>query len=258
MDPKLLENIGLTSGETKVYLALLRLGSTKTGPLTKKAGVSSSKVYKILDRLIVKGLVGHILKGKIKYYSALEPKRVLQYVDQQEQELLEKRKLVEKLLPQLELEQKLAGKKTQAVLYEGFKAIKHFYLNILQELSAGETYYVLGAGYGKSVKTGVKEFFQNYHTQRAKKKIKVKMLANHDVKGNLVPATYLSSEVRYLPQYLITNMTIIFYQNKAFIFFLTEEPIGFLMISEEAVKSFTAYFDSFWKIGKSSSDSSAH
>ena len=51
MDVKLLHDIGLTDGETKVYLALISLGTTKTGPLASKAGVSSSKVYKILDRL---------------------------------------------------------------------------------------------------------------------------------------------------------------------------------------------------------------
>jgi sugar-specific transcriptional regulator TrmB len=50
MDPKMLEEIGLTEGESKVYLALLKLGATKTGPLIKEADVSSSKVYKILER----------------------------------------------------------------------------------------------------------------------------------------------------------------------------------------------------------------
>ena len=44
MDLKLLEEIGLTEGETKVYLALLRLGSTKTGALAKEAGVSPTLI----------------------------------------------------------------------------------------------------------------------------------------------------------------------------------------------------------------------
>lgn len=249
MDPHLLEEIGLSPGETKVYLALISLGQTKTGPLAKKAEVSSSKVYKILDRLVQKGLAGYVTKSKIKYFSALEPKRVLDYIDQKEQELQQKRMQIEKILPQLELEQSLSGKKTEAVIYEGFKAIKNFYLNILNELKAGETYYVLGAGYGKE-KPGVKEFFQNYHTQRAKKKIRVKMLANYDTKDKLVPATSLNSEIRFLPQYLITNMMILFYKNKAFIFFLTKEPIGFLMLNEEAVKSFKIYFETLWRIAE--------
>lgn len=248
MDPKLLEKIGLSSGESKVYLALLKLGATKTGVLAKEANVSSSKVYKILDRLIKKGLAGHIIKGKIKYYTAVEPKRVIGYIEEQEKELHEKKKLVVEMLPQLEMQQKLGGK-SEATIYEGLKSIKNFYLNILDELKPGEEYYVIGATYGSNA-PGVREFFQNYHAQRAANKINVRMLANFDVKGTLVKSTLMNAEVRYLPQYLITNMSILFYKKKAFIFFLTDEPKGFLIESEEIVKSFKAYFDTFWKIAK--------
>ena len=69
MDSKILQDIGLSEGESKVYFALLKLGETKTGELSKQAGVSSSKVYKILDRLERKGMVGHVLKGEVKYFS---------------------------------------------------------------------------------------------------------------------------------------------------------------------------------------------
>ena len=249
MDSTLLQEIGFTEGETKVYLALLSLGSSKTGPLAVKAGVSSSKVYKILDRLIAKGIVGHVLRGKVKHFSALEPQRILEYLGAKEHQLKKKRSLFEKLLPQLELERTHSGK-PHAVLYEGLKSIKNFYLNILHELSAGDIYYVLGAGYGLEEHAGLRAFFQQYHTKRAAQKIRVKMLANYDTQQTLVPATQANSEVRFLPQYLITDMTIVFYRNKAFIFFLTKEPLGFLMVNEEAVKSFTRYFDAFWKIAK--------
>lgn len=249
MEPQLLEEIGLSPGESKVYLALSKLGASKTGILAKEAGVSSSKVYKILDRLIKKGLVGHVLKGKIKYFTATEPKRILDYLEEKEKELEKKKTNIKHLIPQLEIAQKLAGKKSEAVIYEGLKAIKNFYLNILTELKKGETYYVLGATYGEN-QPGLKEFYQNYHTQRTKKDIHVKMLANHDIKNHLVPATLSKAEIRYLPQYLITNMIIIFYKNKAFLFFLTEEPLGFLMQNQEAVNGFKNYFQAFWKTAK--------
>ena len=76
MDPKELTRIGFTIGEAKVYLALLRLGSTTTGPLATEAGVSSSKVYKILARLEKKGLAGHTIKSKVKHFQAIDPRRL--------------------------------------------------------------------------------------------------------------------------------------------------------------------------------------
>ena len=60
MDKKLLESIGMTSGEVSVYLALLDLGISSTGNIIKKSNVSSSKVYLILERLLQKGLISQV------------------------------------------------------------------------------------------------------------------------------------------------------------------------------------------------------
>lgn len=248
MNTKLLQEIGLSEGETKVYLALLRLGATKTGPLAKKAEVSSSKVYKILDRLTTKGLAGYVRRGKVKYFTAMQPKRVLEYIEEKEAQLREKKELVRKLIPELELAQKMSGTQTEAVIYDGFKAVTNAFRQILDELKSGETYYVIGAGYGEV--PALRPFFHNHHMQRVDKGIKVKMLANHDTKDNLVATTQKNSEVKYLPQYLITNMEIVIYKNKSLIVLWTKHPTAFLIQSDESVKSFKAYFDAFWKIAK--------
>jgi sugar-specific transcriptional regulator TrmB len=247
MDTRALNEIGLTSGEIKVYLALLRLGESTTGPLAKESQVSRSKLYFILDKLAKKGLVGHVLKGEVMYFKAMSAKAILNYMDEKSKEFNEQRKIVEEMVPKIDKQGK--SRKDEAVLYEGFKSIKNFYLNILDELHRGDNYYVLGASYG-SEDLGIREFFENYHNQRAKKGIKVRMLANHDFKDRMEESTFKNSEVRFLPQYLVTNMIIVFYTNKVFIFFLTDEPRGFLIESEEVAKSFRTYFDTFWKIAK--------
>ena len=104
MNPKLLEDIGLTEGETKVYLSLLRMGESKTGPISKEAEVSSSKVYKILDRLISKGLIVYVIKGKVKFFSAVEPRRILDYMKKREKEFKKKMDAVADIIPKLESE----------------------------------------------------------------------------------------------------------------------------------------------------------
>ena len=249
MNLKLLEEIGLTPGEVKVYLALLKIGQSSTGAITKESQVSRSKIYSILDKLAKKGLVGHLIKDNTMYFKAMEPKRIIDYMDEKNRNFNNQKEIIEKMLPELEFRQKLGKQKTDATLYEGFKAIKNFYLNILDELKSGENYYVIGATYGES-KLGVKEFFENYHKQRALKKIKVKMLANYEVKDKLVKSVHSNAEIKFLPQYIISNMTIVFYKNKSFIFFLTEEPMGFLIENKEVTKGFQSYFDTFWKIAK--------
>jgi len=246
MDTNLLKEIGMTEGEVKVYFALLKLGSTKTGKLAVNAEVSSSKVYKILDRLEKKGLVGHILKGKIKYFSATNPNRILDYIDDKEKKLLRTKKQIASIIPELEKQQSL-GKETRATVYTGFKGVTNFFRNILNDLKKGETYYVIVGGYGENV-PGLSEFYRVHHTKRANRKIKVQMLANHNYKDKLDKTTYLNSKIKFLPEYLNTNMKIVFYQNKTFIAILTSEPTGILIESEETAKSFQTYFNALWKI----------
>ena len=72
-----LKEFGFSERESKVYIALLELGETTTGKISKMTRLNSSKIYDILERLIDKGLVSYVLKNKIKYFNALEPQNIL-------------------------------------------------------------------------------------------------------------------------------------------------------------------------------------
>jgi len=248
MDLASLREIGLTDGEVKVYLTLLKLGATKTGKLATVAKVSSSKVYKILARLEQKGLASHVLRDGVAYYQALSPKNLLDYLDDEKSKIDEKKKVVEELMPSLQQYMKTTDK-TQATIYTGFKAVSNFFRNILEELNKGEEYYVIGARYVAELPEQMR-FFQKYHQLRALKGIKVNMLANNEIRGTIVPATKSVSEIKYLPDYLISNIQILFYKNKSFIIIWTADPVAFLIESEEVAKGFKKYFDAFWKIAE--------
>ena len=53
----LLNKIGLTDAEAKVYLTLLQNGSLSGYEAGKLAGVTRSKIYNILESLITKGFI---------------------------------------------------------------------------------------------------------------------------------------------------------------------------------------------------------
>lgn len=247
MDKQILREIGLSEGEIKVYLALLKLGEAKKTELSKEAEVSSSKVYEICSRLQKKGIVGSIMKSNKTHFQAMEPTRLMDFFNDKTAKIENQKKELQKAIPLLESYSK--SQENKATLYEGINAIKNFYKNILEELNPNDEYYVIGVNYGDSL-PGVKEFFENYHRQRAKKGIKVKMLVNHNAKELLVKTIYSKSEIRFLPQYLMNNMIILFYKNKSFIFFLAKDTIGLLIENKEVTKGFKTYFDTFWKLAK--------
>jgi len=248
MDYSALEKIGLSEGEVKVYLALINLGSTKTGPLALKAGVSSSKVYKILSRLEQKGLAGHVIRQGTKFYRALETGRIIEYIDKKEAELRERKKAIKELLPGIE-KQRASMPEPEATMYSGFKAVTGFFNNILGELKPGEGYSVVGARYFGDVER-MKRFFYKYHQRRAQAKIKLRMLANEDSRSHVVEPTFKNAEIRLQPKSFPTKMTVVFYKNKSFIIVWGEEVFGFLIESQDVVKSFETYFENFWALAK--------
>ena len=60
MDISILEDLGLTRGEVKVYIALLEIGSSSVGQIIEKSGLQNSVVHRALNSLIEKGLISYI------------------------------------------------------------------------------------------------------------------------------------------------------------------------------------------------------
>ena len=77
MDVKILAQLGLNNTEVKVYFALLKLDKSTVGPIVKESMIPDSKIYYILETLKEKGLVSYIIKNKVKYFQASDPKNLL-------------------------------------------------------------------------------------------------------------------------------------------------------------------------------------
>ncbi|MBU4360895.1 helix-turn-helix domain-containing protein, partial [Patescibacteria group bacterium] len=73
IEQKVLQDIGLSELEAKVYLATLELGNTSVMQIAKKAEVKRPTCYLSLDNLFEKGFVTKIQKKSTTLYSAEKP-----------------------------------------------------------------------------------------------------------------------------------------------------------------------------------------
>src|SRR3989338_2488389 len=105
MNTQVLRELGLTDGEVKVYLALVGLGESTSGPIVEQSGVSVSKVYILLDRLAKKGLVSHVVKEKTKYFRAADPERLRTYLREKQEKLVEEEQELDVLVRALAAKQ---------------------------------------------------------------------------------------------------------------------------------------------------------
>jgi sugar-specific transcriptional regulator TrmB len=247
MDTKILEDLGFTQGEIKVYLALLELGETTTGPVITHSKITGSKVYEILEKLKEKGMVSSIIKEKTMYFQAASPSRILDYVDKKETELDEKKILLKKLLPELEAKREITKKTQTAQVFEGWQGIRTVFNLILEETGKNNTYYVFTVGKELEQKETIL-FLKGHHQRRMQKGVKVDLLLN-STDRKFLPEwnTFKNLEMRFYP-YSLPLGVYIFGDYVATISFTNKT--AFLIKSEYVADSYKKFFLDFWKIAK--------
>lgn len=247
MNEKLLEEIGLTKGEIKVYLTLLKLGETTTGKIIEEAQISSGKIYEILEKLIKKGLVSFIVKEKTKYFNAASPNRILDYLHEKEKIIKEKEQELLKELPSLLTIEKAGKKAYETNLFKGFKGIQTAIFEALEDLTEKDE--VLAMGIISHKKEQFNLLWQRWHKERINKKIICKAIfsdKNTDYFRAFKKMKY--TEVKVLQG--ITPSAIDVMGNKVLIFTYEEEVSCLSIKNPEIAKSFTTFFETLWSIAK--------
>ncbi len=246
MDLAPLRESGLTDGEIKVYLSLLELGSSTTGPLIDASGVARSIIYLLLEKLVQKGLVSSVLREKRRYYQAAEPMKLLAYIDERREHLEENRKQVENLIPQLLLRQS-ASAKSEVSVYVGMKGLMTAHEHTYLKLGRGEEYCFLGVPAFQPATHHL--YWQRDHERRIKDGIGTRLLFNRDTKRAILANrnSYALCDARYMPPGVKTPTYYEVYKDTVVLTIPSDEPVSIEIVNQQVADSFQAYFEEFWK-----------
>lgn len=243
---KILEDVGFTEGESKIYLALLELGESKVGPLIKSSGISRSKVYDILDRLIAKNVVSKVEKNGIRIYQSLPPHSILNVIKKKEQELKQEEETLEKILPELSLLQ--SKEKVNVVVYEGYEGFKAMIDKTIQELRSEDIYDAMGIS---QTTKGMTFYARRIYEAQKIKKFKARSI--FDEKGMFKAAERKTKwhEMKILPKGWNTPALFTIYSDIVGIHLGKDGSIISIVIkNEDIAKSFRTSFEAMWKISK--------
>ena len=238
MNTEELQEFGLSNTEAKVYLALLELGKSKAGEITKKSTVNRTNVYDALERLIEKGLVSYVSENNKKSFEAVNPKRL--------QEILkDKQEKLGKTINELQTKYNKSQKKEDASVFRGKKGIKSIFEDIINDKND------LFAYGGESRFKEMFPFYQkHWNDERAKLGIKVKIIYNEKVKEIKKKEQLKLLEMKFLPETYNFPSMVLVYGNKVVTIVWLDEPFAFMIKSEEAVKSNMNFFELLWKLAK--------
>ena len=248
MNTKILEEIGLTKTETKIYLALLKLGQTTTTQIVREAKIHASKVYEFLDRLIQKGLVSYVIKSNKKHFTAADPEMLKEFLREKQRKIDEQEKEIDKILPELKLIRNAKKNEIKSEIYEGLEGAKSIYEKIYSTLKKGETQYVIGAP--KIANEKVEGFLLDWHKKRIKKGIKCKYIYDSNVRDyGKIREEMKFTDVRYLPKKTISPMWIEIFKDSVVIGHIKDyNAVLFLIHDKEIAKGYLDYFKLIWDI----------
>ncbi|MGV8168430.1 MAG: TrmB family transcriptional regulator [Candidatus Nanoarchaeia archaeon] len=245
IEEKLIQ-IGLTSGEARVYLALIKFRESTVGPLSKESKVAYSKIYDVLSRLVEKGLASYIIKEKTKHYQAAPPERLSEYVEKRKQTVRLAETVVEELIPQLA--QINDSDEEQTLLFTGFNGILSAYELLLQKTKRNEVIKFFSQSredYDESVETffiqrpQFRELIKRYHVKK-----KITWLGIYEGKGVTVnPEIMKVYKINFV---LPGNVDIS--EECVLIISWGKKPKAIFIHSKEIASNFRRYFDDLFRV----------
>ena len=251
MDAKtILGDIGLTKNEVRIYLSLMELGSTTTGAIIKKTKIHNSKVYDGLSRLADKGLVSYVIIAGSKHFKAVDPERLVDFLNEKRKKIDLEEGEIKKILPELKLKQQLVPDDTQAEIFTGWKGMETVYKMLRQSLKKGDVNYVFGASKGEDEEMS-KIFFTRHLRQFAKQKVRLKIIYNESLRGNVIDESLVHKDlfkIRYLLN--TTPAEINVWRDKVMIVILRKSPTVILVNDGKVADSFRTYFEIMWNMAK--------
>ncbi|MFA6130829.1 MAG: helix-turn-helix domain-containing protein [Patescibacteria group bacterium] len=173
--PKILEELGFAQSEIKVYIALLELDSATVTEVSKNSGINRTSCYDVLEHLVKRGLVSKFRKkGKI-YFTAGDPRRLLNYLDREKEEAEKKinqqKEKIKEILPELSSLIHPKSAKPKVAFYEGEKGMREAYEDTLTTKEG-----ILAYANVETMHEGLPEFFPEYYARRAKAGIPIKAI----------------------------------------------------------------------------------
>lgn len=166
-----LEQLGLSSKEAALYLSLLELGAASpVSTIARKANINRTTAYDILGEMTAKGIVVTNLKGKIRFYEALPPAKLIAYLTEQSDKYARLADKANEILPELNTHYRASGR-PRVYFYEGDEGLIRVYE---ETLSSSEE--ILAYASDQANQDAIPWYFPKYYARRAAKKIPIRAL----------------------------------------------------------------------------------
>ena len=229
---KVLQDSGLSEGETKVYLSLLKLGSVPVSKIKEDTELHRTTIYDFLEKLLNKGLVNYVVKNNIKFYKATHPNKLLDFVKEKEENIKE-------ILPELK---ELAEFRQEELKVEVYKGQEGFKTLLNDMIRVGDNMVALGIDEIR-FKKKFPILIENYFKKEEEKGMKERLLTSEDAEFIYKKKT---ANYRFIPKEFFNPTPIMVYGKR--VVTIIWEPFTLISIeNSELAESYRKHFELLWK-----------
>jgi len=241
---ELLQELGLTQNEAKIYEALVTYGGSGVSTISLRAKVHRRNAYECLHRLIGKGLVYEVFARGETIYEAVQPGKLMELIEEKQQKLATE-------LPNLLSVFRKHRSPERAYIYKGIEGIKN-YMN--SALESGEDIYVLGSE-GVWCDPRLEAHTAHFLKEAKAKGMQLHILFDHDVaeKAPQIPKI-LTSTYKFLPAAYSTNSTMDIFADHVVMYTgmepgkLIQDATIFVMVSPALAESCRVWWKLLWNL----------
>lgn len=246
MHENILESLGLSKNEAKIYESLVTFGGSGVSTIAVRAKVHRRNAYDSLQRLIDKGLVYEVFGGSDVVYEAVAPSKLMEFIKEKEERL-------NQVLPDLLKQFTSHAVPQKAYIYKGVEGVKNY---LKEALQSGEDMYSFAAK-GAWFDPRLNSFTSWFLKEAKAKKMGFHHIFDHRVKKEFPELPkQVGKPYAFLPEKFATNSTIdIFGDHVVTYTNLEVKQLGddltiFVMVSKELAESYRTWWKLIWELLK--------
>mgnify|MGYP001585549278 CR=1 FL=1 len=242
MYQELLQKIGLSLNESRVYEALLQTGESNVNTISIKSKVHRRNVYDSINKLIEKGLASETFVKGERLFKPTDPERLKEIIKERETAL-------DTFLPEMKQLYSSVEPEAEAYLFRGVEGVKNYLQLILQEK---QPVYFIGAK-AMWLDPRLKHYLPHFDKERKALGIKFMHLFDYEVREQKPEILKLVGKpYKFLPKNYSSPTMVDIFGDYVVTFVgakpgqLYEEPLMFVMKSKLLADGYRKFFQFMW------------
>lgn len=237
---QMLQNLGLTENESKVYLAGITLGPTTILELSRTSSVRRTTVYPTVESLKTKGLMKEITVGFKTKFQAENPENLELLFEKQKRTFTQQ-------LPGLQSLFQKPSDQSAVQYYRGRESVQNMYRDMARDLKPGDFYYVI-SDLNLFFNVLDEEFLDKYKDTISKIGIDARILSNKGPKFEFFK-TYEQNydhKIKMLPKRYEVDTDVMITPFRVTILRMTDILEGFTFENPAIIQTQKTMFEMLW------------